>query len=244
MERLQKVIAMSGYCSRRKAEELIKLGKVSVNGKKVTELGFKASLGDEIVVDGKLINATEKVYYLLYKPSGCLSNASDKKQRQVAADFIDEENAKRLFPVSKLDYDSSGILLLTNDGDFANLLSKNSAKIDQMFQARLDGIIDPGALKALEQGVVISGYKYNKMRVKVKDKDKRNSSCLVSISYQAGNTLPLADIFKTVRYQAKKIKRVQFGELRLEDLKPKQYRQLTIHEVKRLIHLAKHGNGR
>ncbi len=240
MERLQKIIASSGYCSRRKAEELIKMGKVSVNGVKVKELGFKAKTSDEIVVDGKLINIDEKVYYLLYKPSGCLSNANDAKNRQVAADFIEEET-KRLFPVSKLDYDTSGILLLTNDGSFTELLSKSSAQINQVYQARLDGIIDPQSLKTLERGIVIAGTKYNRLKVKIKDKDRKNSSSLVSVNYVSGNSLPLKEIFNSLRYRPKKVKRVQFGNLFLDDLKPKQYRRLTIHEVKKLIHLAKHG---
>lgn len=240
MERLQKLIASSGYCSRRKAEELIKAGKVKVNGVKVTELGFKAKTSDEIVVDGKMLKVDEKVYYLLYKPAGCLSNASDKKQRLVAADFIENED-KRLFPVSKLDYDTSGILLLTNDGAFTELLSKNDAKINQVFNARLDGIIDPQAIKTLETGVVIAGYKYKRLRLKVKDKDHKNSSSLISLNYVSGKTLPLKEIFETVKYRPKKIKRVQFGNLFLDDLKPKQSRKLTIHEVKKLIHLAKFG---
>jgi 23S rRNA pseudouridine2605 synthase len=240
MERLQKIIAMSGYCSRRKAEELIKQGKVVVNGSKVKELGFKASLGDEIVVDGKLINVDDKVYYLLYKPAGCLSNASDKKNRQVASDFIEEET-KRLFPVAKLDYDTSGILILTNDGTFADTLSKASALTNQAFQARLDGIIDPGTLKTLEYGVVINGFKQKRLKIKIKDKDTKNSSCLVDIKYVGGNTLPFKEIFNRVKYQPKKIKRIQYGELLLGDLKPKQYRKLSVHEVKRLLHLAKHG---
>ena len=129
MERLQKLIAESGYCSRRKAEELIKQGKVILNGKKVTELGTKASFGDEILVNDKLIEYQEKVYYLLNKPRGVVCTTKDDKGRKTILDCF-ENLDKRIYPIGRLDYDTTGIILLTNDGDFANLMMHPSSKID------------------------------------------------------------------------------------------------------------------
>ena len=113
MERLQKIIALSGYCSRRKAEELIQSGKVKVNGKVITEMGTKANYDDNIIVEGNSINLKEdKVYYLLNKPRGIITSTSDEKNRKTVIDLIDEE--KRIYPVGRLDYDTTGVLLLTN----------------------------------------------------------------------------------------------------------------------------------
>ena len=121
MERLQKLIAESGYCSRRKAEELIKEGKVIVNGEVVKELGTKASFNDEILVEGNLIEYEEKEYYLFYKPRGVVCTTKDDKGRKTVLDYFDDLD-KRIYPVGRLDYDTTGLLLLTNDGEFANLL--------------------------------------------------------------------------------------------------------------------------
>ncbi|MCL6615921.1 MAG: pseudouridine synthase, partial [Anoxybacillus ayderensis] len=121
MERLQKVIAHAGVASRRKAEQLIVEGKVKVNGKVVTELGVKVSPQDRIEVDGIPLEREEPVYYLLYKPRGVISSVKDEKGRKVVTDFFKHVN-KRIYPIGRLDYDTSGLLLLTNDGEFANIL--------------------------------------------------------------------------------------------------------------------------
>ena len=120
MERLQKIIATSGYCSRRKAEELIEKGKVKVNGETITNLGTKASLNDIITVDGKKLETQNKQYILLYKPRGIVTTTKDEKGRKTVLDIIETKN--RLYPIGRLDYDTSGLLLLTNDGTLTNLL--------------------------------------------------------------------------------------------------------------------------
>ena len=140
MERLQKIIANSGVCSRRKAEELILAGKVKVDGEVVTELGVKASDKSTIEVDGKIISKEEKQYYLLNKPRGVVTTTSDDKKRKTVIDLIDTD--KRIYPVGRLDYDTTGVLLLTNDGDFANMIMHPKNNIDKVYIAKLEGIIN------------------------------------------------------------------------------------------------------
>ena len=130
MERLQKVIANSGYCSRRKAEELISKGKVYVNGEKITELGTKVNKTDAIEVEGKVLSLEEdKVVYLLNKPRGIISSVSDDKGRKTVVDLIDTK--KRIYPIGRLDYDTTGIILLTNDGELANTLMHPNNKVEK-----------------------------------------------------------------------------------------------------------------
>ena len=132
MERLQKIIASTGYCSRRKAEDLILKGKVVVNGIIVTELGYKANYDDEIVINGKLLaTKEEKEYYLLYKPEKVISSVHDDKGRKTVVDFIPSK--KRIYPVGRLDYDTTGLLLLTNDGDLTNFLTHPKNQIEKIY---------------------------------------------------------------------------------------------------------------
>ena len=173
MERLQKLIAEAGYCSRRKAEELIKQGKVLLNGKKVTQLGTKASFGDEILVEGNLLEHQEKRYYLFYKPRGVVCTTKDDKGRKTVLDFFDDEEA-RIYPVGRLDYDTTGLLLLTNDGDFANQMMHPSYKIDKFYVAKVKGIVTGEEVKRLKKGMIIDGKKIYPTRVKVKKIDKKN----------------------------------------------------------------------
>ena len=139
MERLQKIIAEAGVASRRKAEELIKAGKVKVNGKIITELGTKASEKDEIIVDGKLLEKEDKEYYLINKPRGVITSTKDDKGRSVVTDLIGTNS--RIYPVGRLDYDTTGALILTNDGDFANIITHPKSNIDKVYMAKLEEII-------------------------------------------------------------------------------------------------------
>ena len=173
MDRLQKVIANSGYCSRRKAEELILKGKVFVNGKKVTELGTKASFNDEILVEGNLLDYEEKEYYLFYKPRAVVCTTKDDKGRKTVLDYF-EETEKRIYPVGRLDYDTTGLLLLTNDGEFANLMMHPSSRIDKYYVAKVEGILTSDEIKTLKRGVKIDNKKIIPSRVKVKKIDKKN----------------------------------------------------------------------
>lgn len=242
MERLQKVIANSGFCSRRKAEEYIKQGKVKVNGKVVTELGTKVSPDATIEVDGFPIVKEETVYYLLHKPRGCLSSTSDDRGRRVVIDFLREKGVtQRVYPVGRLDYDTAGVLLITNDGELANLLMHPRNEIDKVYLVRCQGIITPQALNQLRKGVQLDGYKTSRAKVELLSVDRKHQSSQVRITIHEGKYHQVKDMFKAVGFPVKRLRRERFAFLDVEGLKAGEFRPLKIHEVKQLYALAKFG---
>ncbi len=240
MERLQKLIAEAGYCSRRKAEELIKQGKVLLNGKKVTQLGTKASFGDEILVEGNLLEHQEKKYYLFYKPRGVVCTTKDDKGRKTVLDFFDDEEA-RIYPVGRLDYDTTGLLLLTNDGDFANQMMHPFYKIDKFYVAKVKGIVTGEEVKRLKKGMIIDGKKIYPTRVKVKKIDKKNLTSIVEITIHDGINHEVKKLMKSIDHEVIKLKRETFGFLNLSNLKTGEKRKLTPKEVKQLYNMANNG---
>src|SRR5947207_6267364 len=158
MERLQKVIARAGIASRRKSEELIKEGKVKVNGKIVTELGTKVTSSDKVEVNEVQIEREEPVYFLLYKPRGVISSVQDDKGRKVVTDFFPHLK-ERIYPVGRLDYDTSGLLIMTNDGEFANLLMHPRGEVEKVYVAKTKGIPSKENLKKLERGILLDDGK-------------------------------------------------------------------------------------
>ena len=148
MVRLQKAIADSGFCSRRKAEEYIVKGKVFVNGERITELGSKVEGNEEIIVDGNAISKQDKEYYILYKPRGVISSTKYDKGRKTVVDLINTNS--RIYPIGRLDYDTTGIILLTNDGEFANLMMHPKNNIEKTYIVKLKGIIDGYAIKKIK----------------------------------------------------------------------------------------------
>lgn len=235
MERLQKVIASSGYCSRRKAEELIVQGKVKVNNVIITELGVKVLPTDTVTIDGKALTKEEYEYILLYKPRGYLTTTSDDKDRKTVMDLI--ETSKRLYPVGRLDYDTSGLLLLTNDGNLTNLLIHPRNNIDKMYVAKIEGILTPIEIKKLENGVIIDDYKTSKSRVKVKKIDKKSNTSLVYITIHEGKNHQVKKMFEAVGHDVIKLKRETLAFLDLSGLKSGEYRYLSLKEVKKLYSL-------
>ena len=229
MERLQKVIAASGIASRRKAEELIKNGHVKVNGEVVTEMGVKVDNSDSISVDGKILEKELKEYYLLNKPRGVITSTSDDKNRKVVTDYINT-NA-RIFPVGRLDYDTTGVLLLTNDGEFANILTSPRNKIDKVYLAKLEGIIKGEQINQLKDGVIIDGDKYKATRVKLKKINKEKNTSMVEITIHEGKNHQVKRMFETVGYHVSKLTREKFGDFTCGNLKSGEYRKLTIKEV-------------
>ena len=173
MERLQKVIANSGICSRRKAETLILEGRVRVNGTLVTKLGTTVREKDNIEVDGVKIENQDKVYYLLNKPRGVVTTTSDDKNRKTVVNLIDTK--KRIYPVGRLDYDTTGALILTNDGEFSNLMMHPKNEIDKVYVAKLEGIIKGEDIKKLKEGIKIDNEVLVKAsRVKLRKTDLKN----------------------------------------------------------------------
>ena len=237
MIRLQKVISDSGFCSRRKAEEYIKQGKVSVNGNIIKEMGVKVTGKEEILVDGNALSKQDKEYYVLYKPRGIISSTKDDKGRKTVIDFF--ESNKRLYPVGRLDYDTTGVILITNDGDFANMMMHPSNKIEKTYIVKLKGIIDGYSIKKIKKGMYIDGSKCIPDRVKLKSFDKKNDTCIVEIVIHEGKNHEVKKIFENVGYNVLKLKRESYGFITLEGLASGEYRKLTSKEVKQLYNYVK-----
>lgn len=238
MERLQKYIANSGYCSRRKAEEYISQGKVYVNGNKVTELGTKVEDGDSIVVNGaELEKNTHKVYYLLYKPRGYICSAKDEKGRKVVTELIDTK--ERIYPVGRLDYDTTGVLLLTNDGDLTNILTHPSNGVEKQYLAIVEGILTTDEIYKLIGGVVVDGIKVVPKRVKIKKKDIEKNRTKIEVTIVEGRNHIVKKMFEQIGHPVNKLHREREGFLSLEGMKSGDYRMLSMDEVRKLKALKK-----
>ncbi len=238
MERLQKVISNAGYCSRRKAEELILKGKVFVNGNLVKELGVKVSNDDIIVVEGVTLNKkSNKEYYLLNKPRGVICSVKDEKGRKVVTDLID--TSERIYPVGRLDYDTTGVLLLTNDGDFVNILMHPSNEIEKTYLAVIEGIMTTEEIYKLKEGIIIDGEKIVPKRVKVKKKELNKNKEKVEITIVEGKNHIVKKLFKAVGHPVAKLTRERLAFLDVKGLQSGEYRLLTSSEVKRLKQLKK-----
>ncbi len=236
MERLQKRIASSGYTSRRKAEELIKEGRVKVNGKTVTELGYKVESKDEIHIDEVLLEKENKVYFLLNKPREVVCTTEDDKHRKIITSLIDTD--LRVFPVGRLDYDTTGLIILTNDGEFANLMTSPKNKIEKVYIAKINGKLLPNEMMALKKGVIIDGKKTRKSRVKIKKYDKKTDTSIIEIGITEGRNHQVKRMFNEVGHKVLKLKRERIAFLTLDGLASKEYRVLTPKEVKQLYNLA------
>lgn len=237
MERLQKVIANSGYCSRRKAEELISDGKVRVNGMVVSELGFKVDGNDQIMINNEVLSREEKEYILLNKPRGVVTTTSDEKNRKTVIDLINTN--KRVYPVGRLDYDTTGALLLTNDGELTNLLIHPRNKIDKVYIAKVKGFFDKESALTMSRGVVIDGIKTARSFVKLKKFDKNSNTSLVEVVIHEGRNHQVKKMFNAVGFDVLKLKREMFAFLDVNGLKSGEYRYLSIKEVKQLYSLVK-----
>ena len=237
MERLQKVIAEAGITSRRKAEELIIKGLVKVNGKVITELGTKVSDNDKIEVNDVLIEKEKKEYYLLNKPRGVITSTSDDKNRRTVVDLIN--TSARIYPVGRLDYDTTGLLLLTNDGEFSNIIMHPKNEIDKVYMAKLEGIITVDAINRLKQGVEFEGVMLKASKVKLKKVDKVNNTCMVQITIHDGKNHQVKNMFNMVGYEVEKLKRERLAFFTLTNLKSGEYRTLTKEEVVKVYNLGK-----
>lgn len=237
MERLQKAIATSGYTSRRKAEELIVQGRVKVNGEVVSELGYKVKKGDVISIDGKVLENENKVYYLLYKPRGYISSVKDEMGRPCVVDLL-EEVKERVYPVGRLDYDTTGVLFLSNDGEFTNLITHPSSHLEKVYEVTLNGLIEGEDLHRLEKGIYLEGAKTLPCKIRVTRKDMEHKTTVLRIKLIEGKNRQVKKMFESIGFRVKRLHRLTIGGIGLKGLKPGEYRILKPQEVKDLRKLA------
>lgn len=240
MERLQKVLAQSNIASRRKSEEIILAGRVKVNGNVVKELGFKVNKDDVVEVDNQPISRAEHVYFLMNKPTGYVSTTSDEKGRKTVIDLLDDNHrAMRVYPVGRLDFDTAGLLLLTNDGEFTNKMTHPEHDMEKEYLARVDGIVIRKKIVQLRKGVIIDeDYLAVPKAVRLIELDKDHQTTLLSITLIEGRNKQVRKMIEAVGHEVKKLTRVRYGFLTLEGVERGSYRPLKIHEVKKLYGLA------
>jgi 23S rRNA pseudouridine2605 synthase len=230
-ERLQKILANSGVASRRKAEELIVAGRVSVNGRTVVELGSKADLAkDEVKVDGQRLQAsTHHVYFAFHKPRNVITTVSDPERRETVMSYF-KGLRERIYPVGRLDYASEGLLLLTNDGDFANRISSPGSHMPKTYLVKVNGILSPEQEIGFRKGVPMHGRRTAPARLR-RIREGANPWYEVTISEGRQNQIRI--MFKHFGFLVEKLKRTKIGFLELGVLKPGAYRTLTRQEVER-----------
>lgn len=236
MERLQKVIANSGVASRRKAEELISQGRVKVDGAVVREMGIKVGKNNVVEVDNVKISTEEKVYFLLNKPRGVVTTAKDELGRKTVVDLI--ECDKRIYPVGRLDYDTTGLIILTNDGDFANNIIHPKNNIDKTYVAKVNGILSIVDVMKLKKGVVIDGVKTAPAKVKLKKADKKSNTSFVEITIHEGKNHQIKKMIEAVGFEVLKLKRERIEFLTLDGLSSGDYRVLNPKEISKLYALS------
>lgn len=236
MERLQKIIADYGYASRRKAEELIKSGRVKVNGKIVKELGTKATKNDIITIDDININKeiTKKVY-ILNKPREVICSVKDEHGRKTVLDYIKTD--ERIYPIGRLDYDTTGLILLTNDGKLANKLMHPKNNIKKTYYAKINGILSLEESKQIKKGIKIEGRVVEVDFIKLRSINKKNNTSIIEITIHEGRNHIIKKLFASLGYDVKKLKREEYGFLNLGNLKSGEYRELSLKEIKTLYAL-------
>lgn len=230
--RLQKLLAEAGIASRRKAEEIIKQGRVSVNGLKVSCMGIKVEESDTVEVDGKKVErAGKKIYIMLNKPEGYVSTVKDQFGRKTVMDLITGVE-ERIFPVGRLDYDTSGLLLLTNDGELAYRTTHPKHEIEKVYVAEVKGYVTREDVKRFEEGLEIDGYKTAPARMRVMEAGKNFS--LVEIKIHEGRNRQVRKMCDIIGHTVVKLKRVAEGHLRLGNLKEGEWRHLSRKELELL----------
>ncbi len=238
MERLQKVIANLGYCSRREAEQLMLKGKVKVDGQIVRELGTKVKGNERIEVENTILdNQKNYEYYLLNKPRGVVSATRDEHGRKTVVDLI--QTNTRIYPVGRLDYDTTGLILLTNDGVLANRLMHPSSRIDKTYIAKVNGIVTGYAIKRLRNGVVIDGKKTSRAKVKLKSVDKKTQRSIVEVTIHEGKNHQVKKMFESLGYSVIKLRREKYAIFDIQKLKTGEYRKLTNKEIAVLYSLCR-----
>jgi 23S rRNA pseudouridine2605 synthase len=234
MERLQKVLAQAGVASRRNCEELIVQGRVRVNGKVVRELGTKVDpQADKIEVDGRPIRREQLIYLLLNKPTGVITSLHDPQGRRVVTDLL-AGIKERVYPVGRLDCDTSGLLLVTNDGELANCLAHPSFEIDKVYHAWVKGIPSPDKIRQLAQGVMLEDGMTAPGKAKLLETDEAKGRSLIELTIHEGRNRQVRRMCEAIGHPVITLARVRLGFLTLQGVKKGAYRHLTPQEVERL----------
>ena len=229
--RLNKYIASSGLCSRRKADELIEQGVVKVNGKTVTELGYLVQNKDKVFVNNKLIHPSKHEYYRFYKPAGYITTSDDEKGRKTIYDLL-PENLMGLKPVGRLDKDSTGLLILTNDGDLINALTHPSVKVPKIYLVTVDSVLTRAELEKLANGVEIEPNKIAYADIQVLNMDNKHTEMQITL-YQGMNR-QIRKMFEFIGHEVKTLKRVQHATLRLDGLKRGEFKPIKPIQIREL----------
>lgn len=229
--RLNKYIASSGLCSRRKADELIESGKVLVNGKKVTELGFSVQSKDKVFVNGKMIHPVKHEYYRFYKPAGYITTSDDEKGRKTIYDLL-PENLHHLKPVGRLDRESTGLIILTNDGDLINELTHPSVKVPKLYRVSINGKISQNDIDTMYKGIELEPGKMAYAEVDVLEVD--NSHSVMEIMLYQGLNRQIRRMFEYLGFEVVSLKRIQHATLNLDGLKRGDVKPIKPQQIKEL----------
>ncbi|MFH1380715.1 MAG: pseudouridine synthase [Candidatus Omnitrophota bacterium] len=232
--RLQVALAKADISSRRKAVELIEHGHVEVNGEMVKEKGFRVDiLTDDIRLDGKrIIFSEKKYYYMLNKPTDVLSTASDDRGRKTVLDLVVQQSNARLYPVGRLDKDTTGLLLLTNDGELTYRLTHPKFEIDRVYEAKIKGLLEPEDIRRLEDGIEVDGEVVRAERIVVKNKNV--NSMTLKVTLREGRKRQVRNMFKAIGYTVVELSRISYGPLTLNRVEEGEWRALTDDELIKL----------
>ncbi len=227
--RLQKYLAQCGVASRRHAEEMIAAGDVTVNGVRITQMGTQVEEGDVVCVKGKRVAPeAEKVYIMYHKPAGEVTTVTDPEGRPTVMDRFRDQSV-RLFPVGRLDYDSEGLLLLTNDGDLADKMMHPSNEVDKAYYCRVMGTVGEEDLVRLQKGVMLDDHKTSPARVRLIRQE--TFAAVVMVTIHEGRNRQVRRMFEVLGYKVLMLRRMRFGALELGDLKRGEWRYLDPQEI-------------
>lgn len=239
MERLQKILAKAGVASRRKAELLIQEGRVQVDGTTITEMGFQVKKGSVVTFDGKRLAGENKVYFVINKPKKVLSTVNDDRGRPSVIDLV--ESTERIYPVGRLDYESTGVLILTNDGEFAHELTHPRFHLKKVYEVRVKGVMSTTQIKQMEQGILLDGIMTLPAKVVVTHKDFEKSLTEFKITLVEGKNRQIRRMAEALGLSVVRLHRAKFGIVDVKDLPAGQYRRLKPMEVKQLRQLSNEG---
>ena len=233
--RLQKYLASCGVASRRASEKLIADGRVSVDGVVITEMGTQVEEGQHVTVDGKPVTPEAEKHYLMYhKPAGEVTTAHDPEGRATVLDRF-KDYPVRLYPVGRLDYDSEGLLLLTNDGDLTERMLHPSREVEKVYLARVSNVVTPEEARRLERGVMVDGRMTARAKAKILSQQNLFTDMLITI--HEGRNRQVRKMVEQIGHQVVLLRRIRFGPLKLGDLPRGMWRPLTQEELKQVIEL-------